>query len=332
VKKAELPTITEEQVLIKVKATSICNRTDVHTIEGTHPPHNKFVEGYTTNPPDAFPCPLGHEGAGEIVKVGKCVHEYEVGDRVATVGVSSTMSEYIACPPEWMCKIPDNVSYEEASPLEMLMTVTSMVSGCVYPGAVVAIIGQGGAGLMATQCAKIWGAKQVIVSEPNPEKRKLALKLGADLALDPKQDDVVKEISRLTNGRGVDTAIECVGTPPTIQMCLKLIKFHIDFRTWEMGRYPPYIGVYGACTDPREVPFNFFELHHKGAQIITGSSTHLGYTNYTLRLAAELVSTGRFKMKPLITHRFPIDEVATAFKMIMEGKETYVKVVILPEA
>jgi D-arabinose 1-dehydrogenase-like Zn-dependent alcohol dehydrogenase len=78
-----VPTYGDDQVLIKVKMASICNLTDSHTITGDNPPHNLWVEGYFTNPPNAFPTPIGHEAAGEIVAVGKNVKSLKPGDRVS---------------------------------------------------------------------------------------------------------------------------------------------------------------------------------------------------------------------------------------------------------
>ena len=90
-----VPRPADDQVLIKVKMASICNLTDTHTITGEHPPHNLWAEGYFTNPPNSFPAPIGHEGAGEIVEVGKGVKTLKVGDRVCSVHISDMMSEYV---------------------------------------------------------------------------------------------------------------------------------------------------------------------------------------------------------------------------------------------
>ncbi|HHV63024.1 MAG TPA: zinc-binding dehydrogenase [Firmicutes bacterium] len=327
VRDVEVPEITDEEVLIKVKVASICNLTDVHTIEGTHPPHHVWAEGYLRTPAHAWPAPLGHESAGEVVKVGKyAAREFAPGDRVCTIHASETMSEYVKARPEWLAKLPDSVSYEEASPIELLSWVNILVEDTVRPGTVVAILGQGSSGLMATQCAKVAGARRIIVSDPVREKRELALKLGADIALDPTSQDIVKEIERLTDGKGVDTVVECAGIPDTIRICTQLVRKrepHLG------GTRPGTIAVFGACWDP--VPFDFFELHFKGAHVVTAGATTLGYTKAGLQRGVDLVASGQIKMRPLLTHKFYIDDVAEAFKLLMEKREPAVKVLIVPD-
>lgn len=325
VREVEIPEINDQEVLIKVKVASICNLTDVHTIEGTHPPHHVWAEGFFKTPPHAWPAPLGHEGAGEVVKVGKYVKEFKPGDRVCTIHASDVMSEYVKAYPEWIAKIPDNLSFEEAAPLEMLAWVNVLVEDTVHSGDQVVILGQGASGLMATQCAKVAGARKIIVSEPVAEKRKLSLKLGADIALDPDTQDVVEKVMELTSKEGADTVIECVGIPGTIGMCTRLLKK----RDPSLGMQPGVISIFGAC--PEMAPFDFFELHFKGGRVLTSGATRIGYTKYGLLRAVDIAASGQVKMRPLLTHKFYIDEVDKAFKLLMERQEPSVKVLIIPD-
>jgi threonine dehydrogenase-like Zn-dependent dehydrogenase len=319
-----IPSYEEDQVLVKVKLGSICNLTDTHTIEGLHPPHHLWVTGHFTNPPDSFPAPIGHESTGEIVEAGSAVKNFKVGDRVCTRFASMMFAEYAAVHHEYLGKLPDSISWEEAAPMEMLWSVWPLVEESVRPGDLVAILGQGGSGLITTQCASIVGARKIIVSEPDAFKRNLALKLGAHIALDPVSTNVEDAVSDITAGVGVDTVIECVGIPETIALTTRLVRCGAI----SGDDYKGIIGIYGACREP--VPFDFMELHWKGVKVLTSGSTKYGYTQFALNRAIQLVESGLFSMKPLITHKFPMSRIDQAFDMIMHKKDQHIKVLIDP--
>ena len=320
------PSIKEDQVLVKVKMGSICTLTDTHTIEGSHPPHHLWVTGHFTNPPDCFPAPIGHEAAGEIVDAGSAVENFKTGDRVSTVLASDMFAEYAAVNREHLVKLPDCISWEEAAPMEMIFCVWPLVEESVRPGDVVVILGQGASGLITTQCVSIAGARKIIVTEPDEFKRKLALKLGAHVALDPGAVDIEEAVLELTSGIGADTVIECVGKPETIALTTRLVRSN----TTSGENYKGIIGVFGACREP--VPFDFMELHWKGTKVLSCGSTQYGYTQFALNRAVRLVESGLFSMKPLITHKFPMSRISQAFDMIMNKKDQFIKVLIDTEA
>jgi threonine dehydrogenase-like Zn-dependent dehydrogenase len=317
-----VPVYEDDQVLVKVKMGSICNLTDTHTIEGLHPPHHLWVTGHFTNPPNSFPAPIGHEGAGEIVEAGSTVKNFKVGDRVSTVYTSEMFAEYAAVNQEHLGKLPDSISWEEAAPMEMLFCVYPLVEEAVRTGDVVAILGQGASGLITTQCAVISGARKIIVVEPDEFKRNLSLRLGAHIALDPGPTDIEEAIFDITEGVGVDTVIECAGMPETIKLTTRLVR-----RGTSSGAdYKGIIGIFGACRHP--VPFDFMELHWKGVKVLTTGSTRHGYTQFALERAIDLVESGLFSMKPLVTHKFPMSKVDQAFAMIMHKKDPFIKVLV----
>ena len=323
-----IPQPAVDQVLIKVKMASICNLTDVHTITGEHPPHNLWAEGYFTNPPNAFPAPIGHEAAGEIVEVGKGVKDLKVGDRVCSVHISDMMSEYAVGHTNVLGKLPGNVTWEEASPIELLNCVYSLIEASVRMGDRVAILGQGASGLISTQLARLRGAREVWVFEPEEYKRELALKTGASKAYDPRHNDPVETIMELTGGLGVDAVIECVGIPETIAITTKMIT---KMNTRMSGsRGGGTIGIFGACR--ARVPFDFMELHFKGGRVHTCGGSPYGYSEFSLARSVDLVASGLFQMKPLLTHKFPLEKTREAFELLMKKQEPAIKVLIDPEA
>lgn len=322
---AAKPQCRDGEILLKVKMGSICNLTDTHTIEGLHPPHDVWVEGHFHTPPDAFPAPVGHEGAGEVVAVGAGVKGVEIGDRVSTIRASAMLADYAVVLPTDIVKVPDHVSWEEAAPAELLTCMWPLVDQTVRAGDVVVILGQGASGLLATQCARRVGAGRVVAVEPVGFKRALARKLGADETIDPGEVDVVETVMDLTGGRGVDAVIECVGIPETIAATTRLIR---------RGRGSPgnegaNVAIFGACRQP--VSFDFMELHWKQARVFTAGSAKHGYTKFAHQRAVDLIAAGLIKVKPLLTHKFPLGLTPAAFEMIMKQTDPCVKVLIDPE-
>jgi L-iditol 2-dehydrogenase len=318
------PACGDGEILLKVRMASICNLTDTHTIEGLHPPHDVWADGHFVTPPGAFPAPIGHEGAGEVVEVGAGVTGVSVGARVCTVRASAMFADYAVVRPRDITPLPDHVSWEEGAPSELLACSWPLVEQTVRVGDRVVVLGQGASGLLVTQCARLAGARQLITVEPLASKRDLSIRLGADATIDPAAVDVVEAVQELTDGRGADAVIECVGIPETIAMTTRLIR---------KGRGVPgdqgaNIGIFGACRHP--VPFDFMELHWKAARVFTaGSSTH-GYTKFGHERAVDLIASGQVQMKPLLTHKFPLERTAEAFEMIMQGSDECVKVLVDP--
>lgn len=324
---APVPTFGDDEVLIKVKMASICNLTDTHTITGDHPPHNLWADGYFHNPPDAFPAPIGHEGAGEIVAVGKNVKSLKPGDRVSSVHISAMMAEYAVSPPNVLAKLHDNISWEEAAPIELLNCVYSLVESSVRLGDRVAILGQGSSGLIATQLSRLRGAREIIVFEPEAHKRELALKTGATHAFDPRENDPVDTVMELTHGEGVDAVLECVGIPETITPTTRMIT---KMNTRLSGsRGGGTIGLFGASR--ALASFDFMELHFKGGRVHTCGGSPYGYSEFSLQRSVDLVASGLFQMKPLLSHRFPLDKTGEAFDLLMNKREPAIKVLIDPE-
>ncbi len=324
VRDAPIPACGDGEVLVKIKMASICNLTDTHTIEGLHPPHHLWIDHFT-NPPNSFPAPIGHEAAVEVIEVGRGVSSLKPGDRAFTVRASEMMAEYAVIKPTDATLLPESISWEVAAPLEMLMAVYPLAEECVRPGDRVVVLGQGASGLIATQLARIAGAADLIVVEPQAHKRQLALELGANLALDPNAVDVVEAVMERTHG-GAHAVIECVGQPATLAMTVELLKR----KGLSDEGYGGIIGVFGACRQP--APFDFMMLHWKGARICTAAGSRYGYTRFSAQQCLRLVETGQFDYEKLITHKFPLEALGQAFDMIMHQRDRFVKVLVDPWA
>ncbi|HHV63020.1 MAG TPA: zinc-binding dehydrogenase [Firmicutes bacterium] len=304
IRNVPIPKLEPGTILVKIEVATICGQTDLHIIEGLHP-------GATP-----FPCVLGHEGAGVVADVGPGVKDFVPGDRVALRAWSDgTFSEYVKVRVDDALKIPDNMSFEEGSMLEITSCVFGLVDQCVRLGDSVVILGQGVSGLLATQISRAAGAGRIIVTSRNKMKRDLGLQFGADIAIDPREKDVIEEVGKITGSCGVDVVLECAGVPSTIAACPQLVK--------QQGT----IGIFGACVQP--VSFDFFAFHQKWARILS-TGFKWAYSKGTFVRALELYTSGKISLKPLITHWYSLDQIEDAFDLLRKGDERVVKIAIKP--
>ena len=237
-----IPEIDREQVLIKIKCTALCN---------------SDVEVYHWTPLVAkanykLPFVMGHEFAGEIVKVGEAVQGFAVGDRVAAethipcgycetcrdghqhicgnhMGVlgrtvDGCFAEYIALHQKALIKLPDNVSYEQGSVFEPFATAVHAVSKANPMGKSMLICGTGTIGQMAVLVAKLLGCTKVFANDISDEKLERAKEFGADILINSTQEDLVEVVKKETNGYGVDTIIDFTGNERVINQCVEAAK------------------------------------------------------------------------------------------------------------
>lgn len=345
----EIPKPGVGEILVKMKASTICNQTDLNTILAKHPPHDHQVtlmyphdfRIWDCRVPDAlskfypsrkyprepFPTTMGHEGMGVIVDMGPMPDEstartlmdeglnrdlpLKIGDRVAMIATVGGYGEYIITKPEECVKVPDVLSDEEASLFEPCAVVHNTVKQIFRRGDDVLILGQGSLGLIATQIAKIYGAKRIITTEPSAFKRKLSLKFGADIVLDPNSVNVVHEIERITDGRGMPVIVECAGVPETIQMIPYLAK--VGCR----------LGQIGACCDPVLVDWSY--IHFKAIKVTCQMQGSIVGTTLSVssRETMDLMASEKMDLKSLITHRLSlnVEETEEIFRKIAAGED-----------
>lgn len=233
----EKPSPQKGEVLINVKACGICG-TDVHIFNGDG--------GCFPTPPGTV---LGHEFAGVIEAVGEGVTEFSAGDRVCVdpnelcgecywckngighfcesmrgigTGVNGGFAEYCCVPKSQVYKIADDTTFEMAAMAEPVSCCVHGIDMCdISCGDTVAVIGGGMIGMIMLQLAKLSGAGKLIMIEPVAAKRETAKRLGADLCIDPINEDVCKVLEESGIGR-ISTVIECVGKIQTIEQAIKI--------------------------------------------------------------------------------------------------------------
>jgi propanol-preferring alcohol dehydrogenase len=324
----DLPGVTEESVLVEIKAAGIC-RSDVHYRAGTSP----------TGP---LPLTLGHEIAGIVKERGSKITNLKVGDRVClhyqlSCGnccyclrgmeqfcIKGMMlgkhcdggyAEYIAVPARNAVLLPEEISLEQGA-IMMCSSSSSfhaLKKAKIEPGETVAIFGVGGLGISAIQIAKALGASKVYAVDIKKEKLKLAEEQGA-IPVDAKTTDPVAKIRHLTSGKGVNIALEVVGLPQTMSQAIQSLSI--------FGR-----AVIVGITDRPFKINSYQELVGKEAQVM-GSSDHL---LKELPILIELARQGNLDLSRIVTRTIPLE--ARIINQVMDDMENFsddIRTVIIP--
>ena len=321
-----IPEINDNELLVKVKACGICG--------------SDVMEWYRLK---KAPRVLGHEMAGDIVKVGKNVKKFKVGDKIfvshhvpcnacsfcendqhticdtlhSTNFFPGGFAEYLKVPEinidSGVFILPKEMSYEEGAFIEPLAcAVRGMRTAGMNSGQSVLVLGSGVAGLLNIKLAKAMGASKIFATDINDFRLKTAKKMGADVVINAKKD-VAGEIKKHNNGKLADLVIPCVGLPSAIKQALESVHSGGTI-------------LFFAPTEPGiDIPFPLFDLWNKQVKMV---STYAGAPK-DLKEAIELIRTKKVKVTDMITHRFPLKDAAKGFKLAAEAKNS-IKIIIKP--
>jgi len=324
------PVVGDEEVLVRIKACGICG---------------SDVAGHTGKTGRRLP-PLimGHEAAGVVERVGRNVSDFSPGDRICfdstvycnqcpacregrfnrcvkrqVLGVSvpefkrdGAFAELLAVP-HWICaKLPDGVSFVQASLLEPASIGMHAANRApISKGDTVVVVGAGTIGLFILQAAKLRGAGTTIASDPNEFRLGLAKQVGTDICINPAKADLKREVLERTEGRGADVVFEAVGFGETFRQAASV------------ARTGGHVVAVGNLQ--REVEFNLQEL-------VTRELTFLGSyaSSGEFRTCIDLIASGRINVGPLVSEVLPLREGPAAFKRLLEAQENLSKIVLEP--
>ena len=316
-----IPEIKPGQVLVKVAYSGICH-TQLNEIQGLKG-EDKFL-----------PHTLGHEGSGLVELVGEGVQKVKPGDHVVLTwikgsGIDVPSSSYTRADgskvnsgaiatfltralvaENRVVKIPETFSLQDASLLGCAVPTglgIVMNTAKVVPGCTVAVFGIGGIGLFAMIGAKIQGAGKIIAIDIMEQKLRKALELGATEIINAQSADVLSEIMKMTNGKGVDFAIECAGSTMAMEIAFRAVR--------DNG---------GTCVIAGNVPYgermgiNPFDLI-KGKKII---GTWGGETNpdQDIKRYIQLCQEGKLNLDFLTASLYSLEEINSAIEDLRQGK------------
>ena len=324
--------------VIRITMTTICG-TDLHIVRGEYPVKPGLI--------------IGHEPVGVVEELGAGVTGYDIGDRVLVgaitpcgqclaclsghlsqcghgggyeaIGgwrfgntINGAQAEYLLVPNAQanLAKIPDGIDDDQVVLLPDIAStgISGAEAGGVKIGDSVAVFAQGPIGICASIGAKAMGASLVIGVDGDDKRLEMALRMGVDVAIDYRRCDVVQEIKRHARG-GVDVAIEALGTQETFENALRALR---------PGGTLSSLGVYSGKL---QVPYDAFAAGLGDYRIVT---TLCPGGKERMRRLIEMVKHGRFDLRPLITHRFKLDQIADAYALFGERRDGVMKVAITP--
>lgn len=330
----EKPVPKENEVLVKVKAAGICG-SDIHKMQS--------VWKYD------LPMVMGHEFSGVIESIGNNVKKASIGDRVAIAPLVPCheciycksgkyqlcedyimigshryggFEEYVAIPEENVINIGEKISFEEAAMIEPLAVAAHGVMGLdPKVGDTVAVFGLGTIGILTVQWLRLSGVKRIIGIDIDPNKIMESKKYGVTDTINSLEELLEERIFELTDGLGVDIAIECAGSKITEEQCLLITK--------KSG----LIGYQGIAYSDVVLHQKAFENIFRREYTINGfwNSYSAPFPGKEWAHSVEFIEQGKINLKDLISHQYKLNDIQKAFDLTVNREESYNKVMIFPE-
>jgi len=271
-----------------------------------------------TDSPRGFPRGLGNQIVGEVVELGPGVERVKLGDRVT---IHSTIRETLVTSEKHVDILPEGMSWQAAVCLDPLcFAIPAVRDGHARIGDDVAIFGLGAIGLMAVQCARQQGAQLVVVFDPLEKRRQLALKFGADAALNPLECDAGAEIRNLTNKKGADVCIEVSGNYRAMHHAIRGVAYGGNVVA---VAYPKECK--GGLDLGREAHFNLPNLiFARGCSDPNRDHPRWSWRRIE-RAAWRMLCEGRFQTDDLLEPVVPFDQAAAAWQEVDLAPENSIK-------
>ncbi|MFX1247143.1 MAG: zinc-dependent alcohol dehydrogenase family protein [Promethearchaeota archaeon] len=329
----KIPNLGKNDLLVKINYCGICG-TDLHIYQGQVP----FVK---------YPLIGGHEFSGKVKSIGSNVTEFSIGDRIAVnpnlsckdkrlppkeycyyckknrphfctnwqaLGVTQDggFAEYIICPSTSAVRIPEGVTLKNALFMEPIACcLHGLYRLKIQTSDIILIIGAGPIGLLMVDIIKSLFKSRIIISEPNISRRNLALHLGADLAIDPKESPLADIINNETENQGVDIAIEAVGSSRTSTEAIELLN--------RGGRSL----IFGVSPPEEAISLKLFELYNKEISLF-GSYTN-PHENHD---AIKLLENDIINPSKIVSHEMAIENLENSL-LLMKNTNIEVQKIII---
>jgi threonine dehydrogenase-like Zn-dependent dehydrogenase len=330
-----IPTPGPTDALVRITMTTICG-TDVHILKGEYP----VASGLT----------VGHEPVGVIAALGSAVTGYRVGQRVIAGAITpcgqchscldghpaqcggkaiggwrfgntidGCQAEYVLVPNAManLAPIPDELTDEQVLMCPDIMSTGfgGAESGRIRIGDTVAVFAQGPIGLCATVGAKLSGAARIFAVDMVPARLEMSRRLGADTVIDATKELAVETILDETRGRGVDVAIEALGTQETFESCLRVLR---------PGGVLSSLGVYSGKLS---LPLDAYAAGLGDHTIVT---TLCPGGKERMRRLMSILASERADLRSLVTHRYRLDQIEEAYDLFAHQRDGVLKVAIVP--
>jgi threonine dehydrogenase-like Zn-dependent dehydrogenase len=233
--------------------------------------------------------------------------------------IDGCQAEYVRVPfaTANLAPIPDALSDEQVLMCPDIMSTGfgGAENGAIRIGDTVAVFAQGPIGLCATAGARLRGASRIIAVDCVPERLEMARRLGADHVIDFRSTEPVEEILRLTGGQGADVTIEALGTQQTFENCLRSLR---------PGGTLSSLGVYSGKLG---LPLDAFAAGLGDHKLVT---TLCPGGKHRMQRLMSILASGRLDLRPLVTHRFRLEQIVDAYELFANQRDGVLKVAIVP--
>lgn len=324
------PKVADDEVLIRVEAVGICG-SDVHGMDGST---GRRIP----------PIVMGHEASGGIISLGKNVTNWSIGDRVTfdstiyklddwytrkgyynlsdnrtVLGVSpgeyrrhGAFAELINVPQHILYRIPDEVTFAQASMVEPVAVAAHSVELTpISWNDTAVVVGSGMIGLFIVQVLRTRGCGTIIAVDIEDDRLKLAKKLGADYTLNPRKNDIEKEVKLLTENRGADVAFEVVGISETVKTAISCV------------RKGATVTLVGNLSSTTELPLQDVVTRQLRLQ---GSCSICGEYPSVL----DMIARKEINVDAILSAEAPLSEGAGWFKRLYNKEPGLIKVILNP--
>jgi alcohol dehydrogenase len=336
-----IPDVGPLDALLRITTTTICG-TDVHILKGEYPVAKGLTIGHEPvgvieklgSEVQGFAegqrviagaiTPSGHSAAclcgclsqdGGVGKTGfKAMGGWRFGNTI-----DGCQAEYVLVPDAManLCPVPDELTDEQVLMCPDIMSTgfSGAESGRIRIGDIVAVFAQGPIGLCATAGARLSGATTIFGVDGIAGRLAMSRKCGADVTLNFHEVDPVAEIMRLTDGRGVDVAIEALGTQTTFEQALRVLR---------PGGTLSSLGVYSRDLT---IPVGAFAAGLGDNRIVT---TLCPGGKERMRRLISVIRSGRVDLTAMVTHRYKLDDIEAAYDLFGHQRDGVLKVAITP--
>ncbi len=318
-----VPACNDGEVLVKVRACVLSRRGNADGGAGS-----KSADAGSKSADAGVLGAISHSFTGVIESTGRLVdssgrrvdssgrrvNALSPGDRVVACHTEGGISEYRGVPAHHVIKLPQGVSYEEGAIAGLMPTILKGIERAEVKGRTVFVSGAGTTGLLGTQVAAISGASAVIVSDLHAKRLQRAADTGADTLINASTEDVQRRVLDRTGGQGVDVCLECAGNGTSFAQCAAVLR--------------PCGKLVVLKADPHSVSIDIRDWSERSLQLIMGREQPIETPSLVDR-GLKLVGIGAVRLRPLLTHVFPVHRAAEALELIEGHPDLAVEVALI---
>ncbi|GAA0401945.1 zinc-binding dehydrogenase [Microbispora corallina] len=299
VEEAPIPSIRPDEVLVRVGVSGVCA---------------SDLEPWLIGPPAGEVRYPGHEVSGVVAEVGAEVTAPAVGDRVGVWVTERGFAEYVAVPAAYCFPAGDG-PLDEALAEPIACSLNAVEAAGARLGDDVVVIGAGFMGNLVQRLAALRGPRHLIVADTRADALERATRLGATRTVDVTKESLPDVVRSLTDGRGADVTFECTGTQGALTMCGD---------TTRMSGTIALVGFHQGAD--RTIPLAYWNW--MAFTIVNAHFRDLAVIMRGMSAGMRLLSGGVLSMDGLVSHRFPLEEINTAFATLREKPDGFVKAVV----